>query len=641
MATNTPTTGSVVSRSAFEARIAAALDKCVMKEIEPLKRQRDDALRTRVRNHPEPMRLFHEVVADYGKRSATLLSQLRLKLQSVFEHTFDDLAVRVQVWDDATIRLQEFASSPSRDSSSSTQFGAGLAKLIHEYVTEERKQFAQERDEALRVGIRIHPEPFRFCCDRVAEYERQSAAFLGELRQSLQNVLSQELDRLALAVLESSAQPQNRSSLAGAEVIDLTGSGTYCASCRKDLEGLRGRARVFTRCGCVICSDCAARGQALRCDSDDHEESDNAKKSSDDAKKSNAGANRPKNSPKHRSHRHSSNTSRPAIRVVADRSLTIQGDTTNPTGQYVTSLIRPISSELGLRDFERDTVENAVRKMFEEAYKDPPLRSRLGLKGTITFESHTNLGDTDNAISEPMERVSVGGGDANAAVPAPRKTTRRKARGKGNRADQFCIYRTLPGQNVPTVAIEYKPPHKLSRDKIVTGLESEIQPKRDVIHKDGDGFAFASRTLATAVVTQLFSYMIGKGIQYEYVCTGKAFVFLFIPDDPTIVYYSVYVPNLDVMDDDEIRLHRTAIAQVFAFILQAVGTEPPPASWYDITASLDVWAVEYDDVLRDIHATVRKEKRTTPYKPQRWKGFRRSPIRTRSSCKQPDSDIGH
>ncbi|RYP19439.1 hypothetical protein DL765_003340 [Monosporascus sp. GIB2] len=234
--------------------------------------------------------------------------------------------------------------------------------------------------------------------------------------------------------------------------------------------------------------------------------------------------------------------------------------------------------------------------MFEEAYKNPPLRSRLGLKDIITFESHTNLGDIDNAISEPIERVSVGGGDADTAVPAPRKTTRRKAKGKGNRADQFCIYRTLHGQNVPTVAIEYKPLHKLSRDKIITNLKSEIQPKRDVIHKDGNGFVFASRTFATTVVTQLFSYMISKGIQYGY---------------------------------------------VFAFILQAVGTEPPPASWHDTAAGLDVWAVEYDDVLRDIPAIVRKEQRTTPYKPQRYKGFRRSPIRTRSSYKQPDNDIGH
>ncbi|RYP25555.1 hypothetical protein DL767_008342 [Monosporascus sp. MG133] len=272
--------------------------------------------------------------------------------------------------------------------------------------------------------------------------------------------------------------------------------------------------------------------------------------------------------------------------------------------EYVTFLIRPISSKLGLRDFERDTVENAVRKMFEEVYKDLPLRSRLGLKGTITFESHTNLGDTDSAISEPMGYVSIGRADADATVPAPKKTTRCKAKGKGNRADQFCIYRTSHGQNVPTVAIEYKPPHKLSRDEIITGLKSEIQPKRDVIHKDGDGFAFASRTFAAAVVTQLFSYIISKGIQYGYAASYGCRTGL--------------------------RLHTPS---------SRYGTAPGVLARHSRRSRY--LAVEYDDVLRDIPATMRKEKRTTPYKPQRWKGFRRSPIRTRSSCKQPDGDIGH
>ncbi|CAJ2505642.1 Uu.00g130360.m01.CDS01 [Anthostomella pinea] len=322
-----------------------------------------------------------------------------------------------------------------------------------------------------------------------------------------------------------------------------------------------------------------------------------------------------------------------AIQPVINRSSTTQGETTNPTGriypkrivpwdnfaaeqeglEYVTSLIRPISSELGLRDFERDTVENAVRKLVEGAYEDEALRSRLGLQGVITFESHTNLGDIKDSISAPLEHMSIGSG---------------------------TLALTSQGRNVPAVAIEYKPPHKLTRDEIVTGLDSEIQPERDTIHKHGDGFAFASRTLVAAVVTQLFSYMIGKGIQYGYVCTGEAFIFLSIPDDPTIVYYSVCVPDLDVVDGDETRLHRTAVAQVFAFILQAIGAEPPPASWHDTAAGLDLWAVEYDDVLRDIPVTVRKEKRGTPYKPQRWKGFQRSPIRTRSGCKQPGSDIG-
>ncbi|KAK3312492.1 hypothetical protein B0H66DRAFT_570734 [Apodospora peruviana] len=189
---------------------------------------------------------------------------------------------------------------------------------------------------------------------------------------------------------------------------------------------------------------------------------------------------------------------------------------------YVESLISPISSEQGLRSFERDTVENAVQKLVDA--------------------SHTNLGAVDDRLSEPLERMSLAGNSAadialttTAAIRKPR----RPAKGKGNRADQFCIYRTADGAKIPAMAIEYKAPHKLSQEEIVTGLASDIQPGRDVINKDCEGFVLASRALTAAVVTQLFSYMVGKGIQYGYVCTGQVFVFLYIPDDPATVFYHV------------------------------------------------------------------------------------------------------
>ncbi|KAM6513630.1 hypothetical protein FALCPG4_016013 [Fusarium falciforme] len=360
------------------------------------------------------------------------------------------------------------------------------------------------------------------------------------------------------------------------------------------------------------------------------------------------------------------------IEIITDRSLTTQGDTTNPTGRiyprriipwatfareqehvwdelsfspsfssqaafpsrhqldYVRSLLRPVSSEIGLRNSERDVVENAVQKLMDATYNDSSLRSHLGLDGTVTFESHTNLGITDDSLSESMEQVSIG-----SRPPSRLTRRRRKARGKGNRGDQFCIYRTSDDQNIPAVAIEYKAPHKLRRSEIVTGLVSEIQPDRDVINQEGEGYEFAARRLATAVVTQLFSYMIGKGIQYGYIDTGEAYVFLRIPDDPSCVYYSVCVPSLDVQDDDETRLHRTAVAQAFAFVLQAIRSPPPCQAWHDAAEHLDTWAVEYEDVLRSIPATDRKPRRETPYKAQRWKGFVRSPIRTRSRCLPP------
>ncbi|OAQ58143.1 serine/threonine protein kinase [Pochonia chlamydosporia 170] len=373
-----------------------------------------------------------------------------------------------------------------------------------------------------------------------------------------------------------------------------------------------------------------------------------------------------------------------AVDVVTDRSLTTQGDTTNPAGRifprriipwedfpvrqqeiwerlsvspgfsaqtvypsqhqlsYVKSILQPVSSEIGLRHFERDVVENAVQKLVDEIYKDPILRESLGLKGTVTFESHTNLGERSDSVLQSMERMSISE-NVTSAPPSASTTKargqkpRRRAKGKGNRADQFCIYRTSEGRNIPTIAIEYKAPHKLSVDEITTGLNSEIWPERDVINKEGQDFTFHAKALTAAVVTQLFSYMVGKGIPYGYFCTGQAFGFLYIPDDPSIVYCAACVPKQDVMDDDENRLHRTAAAQVFAFLVQALLATPPAESWHDDAEKLGRWDVEYEDILSKIPPSERKgkEPRASPYKPQRWKGFTRSPIRTRSRCQPP------
>lgn len=84
---------------------------------------------------------------------------------------------------------------------------------------------------------------------------------------------------------------------------------------------------------------------------------------------------------------------------------------------------------------------------------DPRLRSSLGIKGTVTFESPTNLRITDDATSEPMQHMSLGkdgtGEEVSTSAPAPRPPAtlkpRRRASRKGNRADQLCIYRTSDG----------------------------------------------------------------------------------------------------------------------------------------------------------------------------------------------------
>ncbi|PWI65461.1 hypothetical protein PCL_07062 [Purpureocillium lilacinum] len=345
------------------------------------------------------------------------------------------------------------------------------------------------------------------------------------------------------------------------------------------------------------------------------------------------------------------------IDIVTDKSLTTQGEPTKPAGRkfpqqiipwdnfaatqeetwnqlaadnafftdtiypsanqvdYIASLNRPISSELDLRNFERDTVENAVQRLLDGVYQSERLRNDLNMQGTVVFKNHTNLGSNEESVSESLEGLTI---QATVTADAPR----RRAKGRGNRrADQFCIYRENNGRSHPSLAIEYKPPHKLSRDQILAGLGREIRPQHDVINAEGEGFEFESKRLCAAVITQLFSYMVGLGTSYGYVCTGEVFIFLHIPaENPSIVYYAMQVPNLDVVEDDETRLHRTAVAQVFAFVLRAAREEPLPQSWFDAAERLGTWAVEYEKILEDVPVSARKPQHETPYKPQRWKG---------------------
>lgn len=45
--------------------------------------------------------------------------------------------------------------------------------------------------------------------------------------------------------------------------------------------------------------------------------------------------------------------------------------------------------------------------------------------------------------------------------------------------------------------------------------------------------------------------MIDSRVQYGYIYTGEAFIFLYIPNnDPTVVQYFLYIPNQDVQADD-------------------------------------------------------------------------------------------
>jgi hypothetical protein len=76
--------------------------------------------------------------------------------------------------------------------------------------------------------------------------------------------------------------------------------------------------------------------------------------------------------------------------------------------------------------------------------------------------------------------------------------------------------------------------------------------------------------------------MIQAGLEYGYVFTSEAFIFLRVSDDPSMVYYFLSVPRADVglatgwdpASDEPNRLHLTAVGQALAFTLCALRGSP-------------------------------------------------------------------
>ncbi|KAI1171307.1 hypothetical protein F4777DRAFT_566006 [Nemania sp. FL0916] len=228
--------------------------------------------------------------------------------------------------------------------------------------------------------------------------------------------------------------------------------------------------------------------------------------------------------------------------------------------EKVLSRIHPIMHLDDLQSFEKATVEEAVSTMFNKAYEDEHLRAFASIPDPIIFDFHVELGNKIFA----------------------------------------CKYKSPDNRMTPVLMIGYTSPRELRWEHILTGLRGEIHPKRDVIGQFGEDFAFASRHLVTIVISRLFSEMVDQGLQYGYVCTGHAFIFLYIPDDSSTVHYHVFVPMLDVGGKEEVQLRRTAVSQVFTFVLLAVraSSRPPPQSWYDRANSLDTWIINLDQATR-------------------------------------------
>ncbi|OJD10193.1 hypothetical protein ACJ73_09899, partial [Blastomyces percursus] len=308
--------------------------------------------------------------------------------------------------------------------------------------------------------------------------------------------------------------------------------------------------------------------------------------------------------------------------------------------------VRSLGSELDLHYHQRYTVEDRVSGVIRRLYSNQDLRNLFHLKGQVQSENHGNTLSPENRYTEPdisssqqspmrkrHKKINMGG-DALPETPTVRSRLSRP------RADQFCVYNTGSDEAIPVYVIEYKAPHKLTKGTIEAGLV-DMDVGEVIENVEEDDPVKTARWRVAACISQTFSYMIQAGLEYGYVCTGEAFIFLHVnSDDHTTVYYYLSVPNDDVGEttgwasdsDRDNRLHLTAIGQVLAFTLRALRTPPHGQNWRNHAgAMLKKWKIPHDDIPEsELEKSSEKLSDYKQNRPSRNEYIRISPVKTRS-----------
>jgi hypothetical protein len=104
------------------------------------------------------------------------------------------------------------------------------------------------------------------------------------------------------------------------------------------------------------------------------------------------------------------------------------------------------------------------------------------------------------------------------------------------------------------MVIEYKPSHKLLVYNLQVGLlradSGSMDLLKDVINRPTiptdpeEKFVYHLEWLVGAALTQTYDYMVENGLEYSYLTTREAFVFLQIKEaEPHTLYYHLAEPN--------------------------------------------------------------------------------------------------
>ena len=136
----------------------------------------------------------------------------------------------------------------------------------------------------------------------------------------------------------------------------------------------------------------------------------------------------------------------------------------------------------------------------------------------------------------------------------------------------------------------------------------KIVINRVIISNDPDEKYIYNSERLVAVLVQIYGYMMENGLEFSYVTTGKAFVYLWIREqDPQNLYYHLAEPASDAEEEGEILLSRTGVGQTLAVCLMALNSKPRDQEWRNqVLESVAKVEIDLEVILEQIPVTEKK-----------------------------------
>ncbi|KAJ6037375.1 hypothetical protein N7540_001654 [Penicillium herquei] len=267
---------------------------------------------------------------------------------------------------------------------------------------------------------------------------------------------------------------------------------------------------------------------------------------------------------------------------------------------------RPISSEQGLENYEKNCVEGYVGSVISELCQIPAAHTEFMLGKGVYFDDHPNaLTETHQAEAADQSKSSD---------PKPY---------------HFCIHEFNDGTNNLILVAEYKPPHKLSVENLLAGLQpmelyEQVVKRNTIPTEPTEKLQYNAELLTASALVQIYDAMIEKGREYGVLTNGMARVLLWVPsDDPATIFYHLCDPNSEMFDREQHVLQQpiTSIARLLCLCLMGIRSPTRNQEWRDFAASeAKRWETSFNRAhssipIEELHQSPLRSDSSTGYEP--------------------------